>query len=109
MKRTCTWLAASLAVAVFGTATALAQPASSAIDVGTDGSAAKYVPLVLAGDTQEEVEILRRLLDKGFASVYGQSARQVIFFASSGGMAGRVWPPLAWAAGDRPWDRVWGR
>jgi hypothetical protein len=90
VKRTCTWLATALVFAVFGTATALAQPAPPAVKVETDSSDAKYVTPVLTGDMQEEVEILRRLLDNSFAEVYGRSpplssGEYLIQFGTSGG------------------------
>jgi len=72
VKRTCMGLATALAYAVFGTVTALAQPASPAVAPKVEiGSDTKYVAVVLAGDIQEEVEILRRLLANGLADAYG--------------------------------------
>jgi hypothetical protein len=72
VKRTCIGLATALAYAVFGTVTALAQPASPAVAPKVEiGSDTKYVAVVLAGDIQEEVEILRRLLANGLADAYG--------------------------------------
>jgi hypothetical protein len=72
VKCTCMGLATALVVAVLGTETALAQPASPAVAPKVEiGSDTKYVAVVLAGDVQEEVEILRRLLEKSLNSVYG--------------------------------------
>jgi Tetratricopeptide repeat len=70
VKRICIGLGAALAFAVFGTATALAQPAKGEAFVDFDSSGKIDVSLVLP----EEVEILRRLLDDGFNAVYGYKA-----------------------------------
>ena len=70
MKRIGMALTAALALVVFGTATALAQPAKLHPEINIDDEKALKA-FRLSGDVQEEVEILRRLLDKSFESVYG--------------------------------------
>jgi hypothetical protein len=111
VKRICMGLA-TLTFAVFGTATALAQPAAPAVKVETDSSDAKYVTPVLAGDMQEEVEILRRLFNDGFAAVYGRSpplssGEYLIHFGTSGGpppMGSMTpgMPPARYSRAERP-------
>lgn len=89
MKRICIGLAMALVFAVFGTATALAQPAKGEAFVDFDSSGKIDVSVVLPGDVQEEVEILRRLLDKSLSvyhSVSGPSQAIADFGAPSGGM-----------------------
>jgi hypothetical protein len=71
VKCICIGSATALAFAVFGTATALAQPAKTEAEVEISSKGGLYVSVALPGDRQEEVEILRRLLDKGFEAVYG--------------------------------------
>jgi hypothetical protein len=84
VKCICMGLAA-LVFAVFGTETALAQPASpgnAAVDL--DNSSKLSVSVVLPADRQEEVEILRRLLDKSFEAVYGRFRFPMGHFSSAG-------------------------
>jgi hypothetical protein len=74
VKSTCVGMAA-LAVLALGTATALAQPAAPDAKAESDKSNTNFAALALSaasgGDVQEDVEILRRLLDKSLTAVYG--------------------------------------
>jgi hypothetical protein len=92
VKRICIGLAAALAFVVFGTATALAQPASLGAGTGNyDKNGKVDVSVLLPGDVQEEVEILRRLLDKSFTAVYGPlttPSRPIYYKTMGAGMPG---------------------
>ncbi len=96
MKRICMGLA-TMAVVVIGTTAALAQPTPPDVEPGvqkistiTGGGTAVQV-----GNVQEEVEILRRLLDKSFAAVYGSPAQRLMVLAGAGmgGAGGGMAPP----------------
>jgi tetratricopeptide (TPR) repeat protein len=107
VKRICMGLAAALSFAVFGTATALAQSAPGAGFGDFEYNGSVDVSIVLAGNVQEEVEILRRLLDNDFATVYGhtpphKAAGLWIDLGMSAPMMGGGMPPGGYSLAERP-------
>ena len=109
MKLNYIGLATMLAFAVFATARTQAQPPPpvEGKNIGSPMEEHSFSSAAIAGDVQEQVEILRRLLKKSFEAVYGPlSAPAGPFFAPGidnvwGGSMGGANPPILYPRMER--------